>query len=74
MIIVDKVIKFFCATNEFFKKFDKETENMPLLGSDGKTRRKRSLIISVGCPECCNQFDKVRNIVHRFKFFAKVGH
>ena len=46
MITNDKVIEIFCATDEFSKKFDNEIVNMPLLGSDGKARRRRSSTMS----------------------------
>ncbi len=38
MITNDKVIKIYCTTDEFSKKFDEEIEKMPLLSSDGKAR------------------------------------
>ena len=42
MITNDKITEIFCATDEFSKKFDEEIENMPLLGSGGKSRRRRA--------------------------------
>ena len=45
MITDDKITEIFCATDEFSKKFDEEIENMPLLTSDGKTRRRRAGVI-----------------------------
>ena len=42
MITDYKIAEIFCATDEFSKKFDEEIENMPLLTSDGKTRRRRA--------------------------------
>ena len=41
MITEDKITKNFCDTDEFSKKFDEEIENMPLLTSRGKARRRR---------------------------------
>jgi len=38
MITDYKITEIFCATDEFSKKFDEEIENMPLLGSGGKSR------------------------------------
>ena len=38
MVTNDKIIKIFCATDEFSKKYEKEIENMPLLSSEGKVR------------------------------------
>ena len=46
MITDDKITEIFCATDEFSKKFDEEIENMPLLTSDGKTRRRRAASMS----------------------------
>ena len=46
MITDDKITEIFCATDEFSKKFDEEIENMPLLTSDGKTRRRRATSMS----------------------------
>ena len=40
MITDYKITEIFCATDEFSKKFDEEIENMPLLTSDGKARRR----------------------------------
>ena len=42
MITDYKITEIFCATDEFSKNFDEEIENMPLLTSDGKTRRRRA--------------------------------
>lgn len=41
MITNDKITEIFCVTDEFSKKFDEEIENMPLLSSCGKARRRR---------------------------------
>lgn len=38
MVTNDKIIKIFCATDEFGKKYEEEIENMPLLSSEGKVR------------------------------------
>ena len=46
MITGDKITEIFCATDEFSKKFDEEIENMPLLTSDGKVRRRRAASMS----------------------------
>lgn len=46
MITDDKITEIFCATDEFSKKFDEEIENMPLLTSYGKTRRRRAASMS----------------------------
>ena len=46
MITDDKITEIFCATDEFSKKFDEEIENMPLLTSDGKARRRRAASMS----------------------------
>ena len=46
MITDDKITEIFCATDEFSKKFDEEIENMPLLGSGGKSRRRRAASMS----------------------------
>ena len=46
MISNDKVIEIFCATDDFSKKSNEEFENMPLLRSNGKARRKRSVTMS----------------------------
>ena len=46
MITNDKIIEIFCATDEFSKKYEEEIENMPLLSSDGKTRRRRAASMS----------------------------
>ena len=46
MITDYKITEIFCATDEFSKKFDEEIENMPLLGSDGKARRRRAASMS----------------------------
>ena len=46
MITSDKIIEIFCATDEFSKKYEEEIENMPLLTSDGKARRRRAASIS----------------------------
>ena len=46
MITDYKITEIFCATDEFSKKFDEEIENMPLLTSDGKARRRRSASMS----------------------------
>ena len=46
MITDYKITEIFCATDEFSKKFDEEIENMPLLTSDGKTRRRRAASMS----------------------------
>lgn len=40
MITNDKIIEIFCATDEFSKKYEEEMENMPLLSSEGKVRRR----------------------------------
>ena len=42
MITDYKITEISCATDEFSKKFDEEIENMPLLGSEGKARRRRA--------------------------------
>lgn len=46
MITNDKIIEIFCATDEFSKKYEEEIENMPLLSSDGKARRRRAASMS----------------------------
>ena len=46
MITDYKITEIFCATDEFSKKFDEEIENMPLLGSGGKSRRRRAASMS----------------------------
>ena len=46
MITDYKITEIFCATDEFSKKFDEEIENMPLLGSEGKSRRRRAASMS----------------------------
>ena len=46
MITDDKITEIFRATDEFSKKFDEEIENMPLLTSDGKARRRRAASMS----------------------------
>ena len=46
MITNDKIIEIFCATDEFSKKYEEEIENMPLLTSDGKARRRRAASMS----------------------------
>ena len=46
MITNDKIIEIFCATDEFSKKYEEEIENMPLLSSDGKVRRRRAASMS----------------------------
>lgn len=46
MITGDKITEIFCATDEFSKNFDEEIENMPLLGSRGKSRRRRAASMS----------------------------
>lgn len=40
MVTNDKIIKIFCATDKFSKKYEEEIENMPLLSSEGKVRRR----------------------------------
>ena len=40
MIIDDKVIDFFCATDEFFKKFDEEMETCLFSDNDNLVRPK----------------------------------
>ena len=42
MITNDKIIEIFCATDEFSKKYEEEIENMHLLSSYGKARRRRA--------------------------------
>lgn len=46
MITNDKIAEFFCATDEFSKKFDDEIKNSPLLSSNGIARRKRAASMS----------------------------
>ena len=46
MITNDKIIEIFCATDEFSKKYEEEIENMPLLNSEGKVRRRRAASMS----------------------------
>ena len=46
MITNDKIIEIFCATDEFSKKYEEEMENMPLLSSEGKVRRRRAASMS----------------------------
>lgn len=46
MITNNKITENFCVTDEFCKKFDEEIENMPLLSSCGKTRRRRAASMS----------------------------
>ena len=46
MITNDKIIEIFCATDEFSKKYEEEIENMPLLSSWGKVRRRRATSMS----------------------------
>jgi len=46
MITNYKITEISCATDEFSKKFDEEIENMPLLGSEGKARRRRAASMS----------------------------
>ena len=46
MITNDKIIKIFCATDEFNKKYEEEIDNMPLLNSEGKVRRRREASMS----------------------------
>ena len=46
MITNDKIIEIFCATDEFSKKYEEEIENMPLLSSEGKVRRRRAASMS----------------------------
>jgi len=46
MITEDKITEIFCATDEFSKEFDVEIENMPLLSSEGKARRRRAASMS----------------------------
>ena len=46
MITNDKIIEIFCATDEFSKKYEEEIENLPLLGSEGKVRRRRAASMS----------------------------
>ena len=46
MVTNDKIIKIFCATDEFSKKYEEEIENMPLLSSEGKVRRRRAASMS----------------------------
>ena len=46
MITDYKITEIFCATDEFSKKFDEEIENMPLLGSGEKSRRRRAASMS----------------------------
>ncbi|MBR3530709.1 MAG: IS982 family transposase, partial [Bacteroidaceae bacterium] len=46
MITNDKVIEIYCATDVFSKNYDDEIENMPLLSSYGKARRRRSATMS----------------------------
>ena len=46
MITNDKIIEIFCATDEFSKKYAEEIENMPLLSSEGKVRRRRAASMS----------------------------
>lgn len=41
-----KIIKIFYATDEFSKKYEEEIENMPLLSSEGKVRRRRAASMS----------------------------
>ena len=46
MITNDKIIEIFCATDEFSKKYEEEMENMHLLSSEGKVRRRRAASMS----------------------------
>ena len=46
MVTNDKIIKIFCATDKFSKKYEEEIENMPLLSSEGKVRRRRAASMS----------------------------
>lgn len=46
MIADDKTTEFFCATDEFGKKFDEDIENMPFLSSESNANRRRAASMS----------------------------
>ena len=63
MITNDKIIEIFCTTDEFSKKYEEEIENMPLLSSEGKVRRRRAA--STFFPKIHHSFSSV-STTHSF--------
>ena len=63
-------------TDEFGKKFDEEIENMPLLTSDGKARRRRAASMSdseIMTILIMFHFGTFDNFKHYYLHFIQIG-